>query len=82
MRILRHEKCLVPGAMIGFVVFTGSGFLKVFGPILARANKSGLDPDPNLRIRIQRDPKKLSGLKNANVKFVDPDPTNPDPRKR
>ena len=57
-RILRHEKCLVPGAMIGFVVFTRSGFLKLFGPILARANKSGLDPDPNLRIRIQRDPKK------------------------
>jgi len=77
MRILRHEKCLVPGAMIGFVVFTGSGFLKLFGPILARANKSGLDPDPNLRIRIQRDPKRIrpEKEKNANVKFVDPDPT-------
>ena len=62
-RILRHEKCSVPGVMIGFVVFTGSGFLKLFGPILARANKSSLDPDPNLRIRIQRNPKKLSGLK-------------------
>ena len=54
----------------------------MFGPILARANKSGLDPDPNLRIWIQRNPKKLSGLeRNVNVKFVDPDPTNPDPRK-
>jgi len=68
--------------MIRFVVFTGSGFLKLFGPILARANKSGLDPDPNLRIRIQRNPEKfVRSEKNANVKFVDPDPTNPDPRK-
>lgn len=52
--------------MTRFVVFTGSGFLKekeMSGPTLARANKSGLDPDQNLRIRIQRNPKKLSGLK-------------------
>ena len=53
------------------------------GPTLARANKSGLDPDPNLRIRIQRNPKKSYQVwkKNANVELTDPDPINPDPRK-
>ena len=58
-RILWYEKCVVPGAMIRFVVFTRSGFLKLFGPILARANKSSLDPDPSLRIRIRRNPENL-----------------------
>ena len=69
--------------MIGFVVFARSGVLKLFGPILARANTSSLDPDPNLRIRIQRSPKKNHQVrKNAIVKFADPDPINTDPRKK
>ena len=62
-------------------MFSGSGFQKEEhpGPALEKTINSVLDPDPDLDPDLAQSEKKvIRSEKMQNVKFADPDPTNPD----